>query len=255
MSRKSLFFFSVLPFLIACQSTLEVDLLFYGGHVHSYGPQSMDASCMVVDQGKVIAIGNEDSLRSIYHGIREENLEGAHVYPGWHDAHAHFASTGKGLREVQLKGLTSWEACLIAIQSYIEQNPDSKWIIGRGWDQNLWDGAFPDRRLLDSLFSDHFFYLSRVDGHAALVSGNVLKELKYDGNTEIEGGHLVHDANTPERLTGILIDAAANKAKAILPEPSSEDWRKSLLAAQELFSQRCFCHYGSRIATGKDSID
>lgn len=241
MSRVTLFFCSVLPFIIGCQSTLEVDLLFYGGHVHSYGPQTIDATCLVVNQGKVIAIGDEDSLRNIYHSIREENLQGAHIYPGWHDAHAHFASTGKGLREVQLKGLTSWEACFAEIQSYINQNPDSKWIIGRGWDQNLWGGAYPDRQLLDSFFPNRFFYLSRVDGHAALVSGNVLNELKYDGNTEVAGGELVHDTNRPERLTGILIDAAADEAKAILPELSAEEWRKSLLAAQELFIENGVC--------------
>lgn len=232
MSRVFLFLCSALPFFIACQSTQEVDLLFYGGTIHTLDSSASNNQCLLVQDGKILAIGSEDSLRSLYRAKQEINLQGKHLYPAWHDAHAHFASTGKGLREVQLRGLNSWEDCLQEISNYIQANPDKKWIIGRGWDQNLWGGVYPSRFQLDSLYPEHNFFLSRVDGHAALVSGNVLELLDYTTEIQIDGGALLRDGTM---LTGVLIDAAADKAKEILPEPSYKEWREALLAAQDLF--------------------
>jgi len=233
MSRVALSFISVLPFILSCQSTHEVDLLFYGGSIHIIENLSPDYTCLVVDDGKIIAYGSEDSLRAIYHAKDECNLAGKHVYPGWHDAHAHFASTGKGLKELQLKGVGSWQECITIIQDYIAKNPDKDWIIGRGWDQNLWGGNYPDKSVLDSLFPAHHFYLSRVDGHAALVSGNILELLKYDGTTRLVGGDLLLNANG--QLSGVLIDVAADEAKALLPELTYAEWREALREAQKLF--------------------
>lgn len=221
------------PFIIACQSTPKVDLLVYGGQVYSFGPEYLQAECLVIDQGKVVAVGNADSLRSIYSAKKEIDLQGKHLYPAWHDAHAHFAAMGKGLFELDLKGMPSWEACLKAIDNYVESHPGRTWVTGRGWDQNLWRGNYPDRFVLDSLYPGKHFYLSRVDGHAALVSGNVLEQLAFTSETTIDGGALLMDPWNDHRLKGILIDVAADRAAEIIPEPTSQEWREALLAAQE----------------------
>ncbi|MHB1279036.1 MAG: amidohydrolase [Bacteroidia bacterium] len=233
MIRSFLIFTCVFSLFVACRSTHQVDLLVYGGQITSFGPEYIQAECLVIHEGKVIAIGNADSLRSLYHAQKEIDLKGKHVYPAWHDAHAHFASFGKGIFELDLKGKTSWEACLEAIATYINEHPDRTWVTGRGWDQNLWGGKYPDRRVLDSLYPDKHFYLSRVDGHAALLSGNVLEELAFTAETAVAGGAMILDPGNEKRLSGVVIDAAADRAKEVIPEPTGKEWREALLAAQE----------------------
>lgn len=233
MGRSFLIFACVLSLFVACRSTPKVDLLVYGGQVNSFGPEYLQAECLVIDQGKIVAIGNTDSLRALYTATKEIDLQGKYLYPAWHDAHAHFASFGKGLFELDLKGKATWEACLEAIAAYVKAHPDRAWVKGRGWDQNLWGGKYPDRSMLDSLYPDKHFYLSRIDGHAALVSGNVLEKLAFKPETAVEGGAMITDPSNAKRLTGVLIDNAADLAKTVIPELGSKEIREALLAAQE----------------------
>src|SRR3546814_17193651 len=56
------------------------------------------------------------------------------------------------------------------------EHPDARWLLGRGWDQNLWnDKSFPTRDRLDVEFPDIPVYLVRIDGHAALATGRALE--------------------------------------------------------------------------------
>ena len=49
--------------------------------------------------------------------------------------------------------------------------PAGTWVLGRGWDQNLWpEKEFPTHDALSAAVPDHPVWLTRVDGHAALVN-------------------------------------------------------------------------------------
>ena len=51
-----------------------------------------------------------------------------------------------------------------------------EWIIGRGWDQNDWlDTAWPTHEPLSAVAPEHPVYLTRVDGHAALVNRKAME--------------------------------------------------------------------------------
>jgi len=53
----------------------------------------------------------------------------------------------------------------------------SGWIIGNGWDQNDWDSkSFPTNEDLNKLFPGRPVFLSRVDGHAAIVNEAAIQE-------------------------------------------------------------------------------
>ncbi|MDX5320051.1 MAG: amidohydrolase [Bacteroidota bacterium] len=221
----------VLLLFASCRSTTPVDFVFYNGSIHHYGAEAATYSGLVIHEGKVVAVGNGDSLLQAYEAKEKIDLQGGHLYPGWHDAHAHFTGYARGLQELDFRGDTSWTQCMGKISAFIEANPKNAWIRGRGWDQNLWGGEYPDRSLLDSLFPNYFFYLSRVDGHAALVSGNVLEKLNMDTSTQIQGGLLLRDASG-NNLNGILIDLATDMAAAQVPDLSDDEWETALLEAQ-----------------------
>ena len=49
-----------------------------------------------------------------------------------------------------------------------------EWIVGRGWDQNLWpDTSMPHHRDLSAATPDNPVWLVRVDGQAALANASV----------------------------------------------------------------------------------
>lgn len=105
-----------------------------------------------------------------------------------------------------------------------------RWITGRGWDQNLWPGKeFPTKDTLDKLFPHNPVYLSRVDGHAALVNQVALDKAGININTQVEGGKIITKNG---QLTGILVDNAADLVKKIIPKPTDQEIQAALTQAQ-----------------------
>ena len=61
-------------------------------------------------------------------------------------------------------------------------------IIGRGWDQNLWDDkVFPNNEFLNKLFPDKLVLLKRIDGHALLVNNLVIDKADINSQTQVSG--------------------------------------------------------------------
>jgi predicted amidohydrolase YtcJ len=89
----------------------------------------------------------------------------------------------------------------------------SEWILGRGWDQNLWPvQEFPDKSQLDRIFPDKPVLLTRIDGHAAIANSEALQTGKnrYRHNC---GRRRIPGKKAGE-LTGVLIDNAINSSEA-----------------------------------------
>ena len=234
MPRTFLLFFGF-SLLLACTSPQKADLLLYNFRAFSYGPDSFTCEALAISGGKILDTGSEEVLRSKYRFDQEIDGAGGALYPGLHDAHAHFANMGKGLYELDLRNINSWEEGLKRIDSFVYLNPDKKWILGRGWDQNRWPGkAWPTRAYLDSLYPDRYFYLSRIDGHAALVSGSVLdlalQSRRFPGDFPESNGWL-RDANGA--LHGVVIDIAADYLAEFIPDPTAGEWRAMILRAQD----------------------
>src|SRR4030095_17046348 len=86
--------------------------------------------------------------------------------------------------------------------------PRSAWIVGRGWDQNLWPGmAFPSRASLDRVAPDHPVALVRVGGPATWAHSAALRAAEITRHTpDPAGGVIVRDARGEP--TGLLVDTA-----------------------------------------------
>ena len=67
------------------------------------------------------------------------------------------------------------------------------WVLGEGWDQNDWPGAqYPTRWSLDGELERTPVFASRVDGHAAWVSGEALK--RANGNRSVAARNMPRSA-------------------------------------------------------------
>jgi len=182
---------------------------------------------------------------------------GRPVYPGFIDAHAHFAGYGQSLFAVDLFGSASFEEVVERVQKFAAGHPGLTWITGRGWDQNKFPGkAFPDNTRLNALFANVPVMLQRVDGHAAIANAKALELAGVKPGRQLTGG-TVETKNG--RLTGILIDNAQRLVWQQIPPLSSADYTERLLAAEK----NCFaqglttvtdCGLSRREIEGIDSL-
>ena len=80
---------------------------------------------------------------------------------------------GKKLTEIDLKGCRSFESFQKAILDYKLNNPDKKWIIGAGWEQDLL-GRFPSSEDIDEVCPDVPVLLLRTCYHIGVVNQKAL---------------------------------------------------------------------------------
>jgi predicted amidohydrolase YtcJ len=231
MRKISCYFF--LLFIYSCSSKQQVDLIVHNALVYTIDSNFSIAKSFAVKDGKFIAIGNNEEIRSKYEAKKVIDAHGKAIYPGLIDSHCHFYGYGKGLQELDLVGTMSFDEVIKKVVTYSKTNKSS-WIIGRGWDQNDWKiKEYPNKRLLDSLFPNTPVFLDRIDGHAALVNSEALRIARITKDTKIAGGVIEAKHNL---LTGILIDNAVELIKNEIPQPTKKEIKNSLLAAEK----KCF---------------
>jgi predicted amidohydrolase YtcJ len=216
-------------FFSACvkESKVEVDLIVTDAKIHTLDSDFSVVEALAIKNGKVVAVGTEENIYKLYQSSETTAINGAYIYPGFNDAHAHFVGYARGLRKVNLMGTISWADALARVVDFQNKYP-SDYIIGRGWDQNDWeDKSYPHRSSLDSLFPETPVYLSRIDGHAAIINTAALRQAGLTGDETLVGGTLLQDA---EGFTGILIDNATDLIE--LPAMDVALQKEALLEAQ-----------------------
>ena len=231
-------------FIVSCSFQKEqVDLLVYNAHIYTVDSMFSKAEAMAVNRGKIVRCGKTEDLLAHYDALTKLDLQGKTIVPGLIDAHCHFLGYGLGLARVNLLNTKSFNEVLERVVAYSkkeledEKQPqlkntavDTKWIIGRGWDQNDWQNkAMPNRKVLDSLFPHRPVMLTRIDGHAALVNATALKLAGISGSTKVAGGEIVLENN---QVSGVLIDNAVDLVKRVIPAIDANEKTEALLNAQ-----------------------
>ncbi len=198
----------------------HADAVLHNGVVLTLDAASTEAQAIAVRNGRIVEVGPERAILNKYHSDVEVDLMGAVVVPGLMDAHAHFVGFADGLGAADLVGTASVDEVLDKVVAHAALFPEG-WVIGRGWDQNDWAVMdFPDRvDRLDVLFPDRPVMLERVDGHAVWCNAAALKLAGMEPGLRIEGGELIATENG--RLTGVLVDGAADSLQSWVPEPDS----------------------------------
>lgn len=217
--------------LFGCQGQQRVDLIIHNAQIYTVNDQFDQAEAFAVRNGKFVEVGKSTVILKKYAADEVLDLQGAPVYPGFIDAHAHFYGYGTSLQIADLTGSASFEEVLERLLTHREKHPEQPWLLGRGWDQNLWQNkAFPHREKLDERFPEVPVLLTRIDGHAALANGKALELGGITASTSMLGGKVMLEKNVP---TGILIDNAIGLVSEKIPELGIEEKRKALAAAQD----------------------
>jgi len=231
MKSIALFFVSLFLFSCASSTQTEVDTLVTNATIYTVNPAFEKASAMAIKDGKILAIGNTDSLLKKYTSKTILDFKGKFIYPGLIDAHCHFYGYGLTLQEVDLRGTKSFEEMITRLKAF-QKAKNPTFIVGNGWDQNDWAvKKFPSKAALDAAFPNIPVVLNRIDGHAIVVNSKVLQMAGITAKTKAEGGQIELQNGEP---TGILIDNPMELVFKIIPKPSRKTQIAALLDAEKV---------------------
>lgn len=218
---------------------MAADLAAVNGTIYTMDPARPVVRAVAISGGRVVALGDDAEVRACI-GPRTEvlDLRGGTAVPGLIDAHVHLVSYGLSLQRVDLTGTRSMSETVERVRRRAERTPHGHWVIGRGWDRNLWSPpTFPNRTVLDAAVREQPVALGSKDGHALWLNSAALKELGIDaGPSERWRGQVLRDSEGAP--TGILLEDAAQEAwrriDAIAPADLREAIHEATRAAHRL---------------------
>jgi predicted amidohydrolase YtcJ len=196
------------------------NIIFVNGDIYTQAKPER-AQAMAVRDGKVLAIGSNETIRKLKgSGTQVIDLGGHFVMPGFNDAHVHLASGGFEKMNVDIVGSRSLQDMQNRIGLRVKQAAAGEWIVGRGWDHTLWPTqVLPTRQDIDSVTNAHAAIFVRVDGHIAIANTAALQAAGITGNTQAPQGGKI-DLDTKGEPTGILRESAQELVFVKVPPPT-----------------------------------
>ncbi|MBA3666531.1 MAG: amidohydrolase family protein [Sphingomonas sp.] len=152
---------------------------------------------------------------------------GRTLLPGLIDAHGHVLGLGLGAIQLDITGSKSLAEMQQRLRNYATANPGTGWILGRGWNQELWaDKRFPTTVDLDAVVATRPVWLERVDGHAAVGNSAALKAAGVTAATQAPSGGRIEN--------GLFVDTARGLVEGKIPPASVADRDRALKEAQRI---------------------
>ncbi|HET9459563.1 MAG TPA: amidohydrolase family protein [Sphingomicrobium sp.] len=205
-----------------------------GIQVGADGALNRFSGLVIDDDGKVLQVIPEGVMMKLAGVDKVVDGGGRTMLPGIIDAHGHVMGLGGAALQLDLAGSASLDEMKDRLKAYAAANPDLPWIVGRGWNQELWpDTRFPTAADLDAVVASRPVVLERVDGHATVVNRAALRAAGITAATQDPaGGRIERDANG--NPTGLLIDSASELVTSKVPPPSPAQRDQALAKAQAL---------------------
>ena len=161
------------------------------------------------------------------------DMKGRVLLPGFIDAHGHVIELGFRAMELDLSTSMTLADALDRVRAYAAANPERKWILGGGWNQERWGlGRFPTAAELDTAVGDRPVWLQRADGHAAWGNTAALKAAGVTPRSvSPAGGRIEKVGGQP---SGVFVDAAKELVDKVVPPPLPKERDAAFIQAQRI---------------------
>lgn len=236
-------------------------ILLYNARIYPLDAEHSTASAILLNQGRVRALGESASLRREFEGVAEQqDLGGRTLIPGLTDAHIHLEHYALGLQKVDCETTTLAE-CLRRVGERARITPPGEWVLGHGWNHNEWPdvpSGQPDREPgygsaadLEAVAPRNPVFLTAKSLHAAWASRTALQQAGVTALTpDPPGGRLGRDEHG--QPNGILYESAVHLVAQALPEPGEGQvvaalrtaqpvlWQMGVTGVHDFDGRRCF---------------
>lgn len=232
----------------------EPDLVLHNGKFWTVDAQNPRAQAVAISDGRFLAVGsNEEVLNIASARSRKIDLGGGTVLPGFIDAHAHPASSGRShLRQVDCD-LRSIKAIQTALRERAAQTPPGQWVLGFKYDDTKTsDGRKLLLKDLDEAVPDHPVLITHRGGHESFVNSIALKAAKVDDNaSDPLGGKF--DRDSSGHLNGRIIERAAEPFHALIPSAySRDDYREGVKLISKMMTRTGITSVGDALGSPED---
>ncbi len=199
--------------------------LFVNGKICTGPNQSHEAEAIAVEDGIITDIGSSAELIRKHKSFHVMDLQNRRTLPSFIDSHIHFLAYCMKQEHLDLDGL-SLEQCIHCVQSKARTARPGEWILGQGWNKNIWSHSqFPDRFMLDSVSPDHPVCLESRDYHSTWINSKALSFV-IDKIPSINNEFITKDERG--NSTGVFFEDARQIIWDVIPEPSG-DQKKAVL--------------------------
>ena len=212
--------------------------IFTGGTIYTGLDDPKTVGSVTVEGGRVIATSPPASRDWSEEEVTIVDLDGAVMFPGFTDSHAHLLGIGQRELSLDLAGTASIDELVTRIEAEAEGRGDEAIIVGRGWIETGWpEGRMPTAADLDAVIGERVVILQRSDGHALVASSAALEAAGIGPDTpDPDGGKIERDADG--NATGILIDNAMTPVWALVAKPSEDDIRRAYEEGAKVYVSR-----------------
>jgi predicted amidohydrolase YtcJ len=232
----------------------DVDLIFLNGNIYTVNERQLHAEAIAIKKDRIVFVGSNTAAKKLANDkTRIVDLAGKTVVPGLTDSHCHIFGIGEREMNLNLEGTNAREDFLTKVKERVAGAERGKWITGRGWIETFWKPSqFPTRQDLDKIAPDNPIFLTRTDGHAAVVNSAALKIAKIDNHTtDPFGGQILKTDGEPN---GMLLDNAMDLVEKNIPKPTEAEREQALLLGIEREIKLGWCEI-QNAGSHKDDID
>ena len=201
----------------------KADAVYVNGNVYTVDPAFSRASAIAVKGDRICRVGADDEVLQKCRGEETKviDLKGKTLIPGVIESHLHYRMLGEMLERIDIFQKSKPEI-LAKVREEAERLGPGKWIVSMGWNNELWNEAFPTREELDAVAPGNPVVLSRVDGHSAWCNSLALQLAGVDRETpNPQGGEILRKDDGS--LWGMLIDTAMDLVTSAVTDDRSDD--------------------------------
>lgn len=205
--------------------------LLYNAYIYTQDPSHPAESAIVIDRERIVAVGEANNLLPQYPNAEKQNMDGRVILPGLTDAHLHLKHYALSLQKIDCETDTK-EECLRRVEEYARKAKAGEWILGHGWNQNVW-GVWPSASELDAIAPNNPVYLTAKSLHASWANTAALRLAKINDHTaNPQNGQIQRDERG--NATGILLETAMELVGEMIPEPGIDEIADAMEKAQSI---------------------
>lgn len=207
--------------------------IWFGGNIYTLQAENERVEAVFTKGNRIIELGTIESLEQKYRSeiTNKIDLKGDTMLPGFVDSHMHLIGHGEKLIRLDLSVCREKKDVLHAVKKYSENIPDGEWILGEGWNENLW--SQPEliyANELDEIVPNHPVLLKRVCRHALVVNSLALKAASITEYTACPQGGVI-EKDEHGKPNGLLKDQAQELLTSVLPDASEAYLKYALRTA------------------------
>ena len=213
--------------------------LITGASIYTMDPGIGVVEAMVVDEGRIIAVGDRKTLGREHPHAGEIALSGGAVIPAFNDSHAHVLLLGQDLTRCNLTGCRTRPQVIDALSRWRDALPPGSWLMAWNFDA----ANFHEDRPLSSLDLDPVFphipvVISDQTKHALRLNSEAMNRCGISASTpDPEGGIVERDSQG--RPLGIFREMSAMAlVESAMPAPDRDEVVRCLGAAMVYLEEK-----------------